>query len=55
MDNPGTDNIEQCRDDIQTSDVILRICLLSFWLAGGSWDIHVPCEEQTLGLGDKRA
>ena len=49
------DDIEQCQVNIQTSSVILCISLSDFWLAGGSWDIHVPCEEQTLGLGDEQA
>ena len=34
VDNPGTDNIDLCRDCIQTSDVFLQVCLSSFWLAG---------------------
>ena len=33
-DNPGTNNIDMCRDCIQTSDVFLQVCLSSFWLAG---------------------
>ena len=44
-------DIELCQVNIQTSSVILWMSLTNFCLAGGSWDIHVPCGEQTLGLG----
>ena len=33
-DNPGSNNIDRCRDCIQTSDIPLQVCLSSFWLPG---------------------